>query len=115
MDKKELFKLWDYDKELAMWNEMKENSNSLSQFDAAMVRKIQNGIEEARKKICDFVLSVDDSYYRTLLTYRCAERKTWKEIAQKLGGSAESHRKALRRYLDSLEYGISKPDQKDKA
>ena len=102
MKKEILFKLWAYDAEAKMWADRKEK---LSKVDLEMIDSIQKKSENIRAEILKFVLTQDDPYIRSLLLYRCADRKQWKEIAQLLGGSPESHRKALSRFIDEMENG----------
>ncbi len=102
MKKEMLFKLWAYDAEAKMWADRKEK---LTKSDLEMIEKIQKESESIRAELHKFVVSVKDPYMRILLSYRCADRKTWKEIAQLLGGSAESHRKALSRFIDEMQSG----------
>ena len=100
MQKKEkeiLFKLWALDAEAKMWADRKEK---LSKADLAMIEEIQRETESIRAELHKFIVGQTDPYIRLLLSYRCADRKTWKEIAQLLGGSAESHRKALARFIE---------------
>ena len=102
MKKEILFKLWAYDAEAKMWADRKEK---LSKADIEMIESIQKKAESVRAELHKFIVSQTDPYIRILLSYRCADRKTWKEIAQLLGGSAESHRKALSRFIDEMENG----------
>lgn len=97
MKKEILFKLWAYDAEAKMWADRKEK---LTKSDLEMIENIQKKTESVRAELHKFIVSVDDPYIRVLLSYRCADRKTWKEIAQLLGGSPESHRKALSRFIE---------------
>ena len=102
MKKEILFKLWAYDAEVKAWSDRKEK---LSKADLEMIDNIQKKSENVRAEILKYILSQDDPYIRSLLLYRCADRKSWKEVAQLLGGSAESHRKALSRFTDEMENG----------
>ena len=102
MKKENLFKLWAYDAEAKMWADRKE---TLTKADLQMIEKIQKKTESVRAEIHAFIVEQEDPYIRILLSYRCADRKTWKEIAQLLGGSAESHRKALSKFIEEKMQG----------
>ena len=102
MKKEILFKLWAYDAEAKAWADGKDK---LSQSDLEMMELLQEQSERDRSEIIKFILSINDPYIRALLKYRCADRKQWKEIAQLLGGSPESHRKALSRFIDDIQSG----------
>ena len=108
MDKKELYRLWAYDEEVKMWADMKETTPERY---AKAIDNIQKSCEEKRDELLDYILTVEDSYYRMLLTFRCMNRKGWKWIANKLGGSPESHRAALRRFIESTDYGQGDKEQ----
>ena len=102
MKKESLFKLWAIDAEVKMWADRKDK---LSPSDLKVIENLLEEQEKERAEILKFILNQKDSYIRSLLLYRCADRKSWKEVAQLLGGSAESHRKALSRFLDGIESG----------
>ena len=99
MKKENLFKLWAYDAEAKMWADRKEK---LTKSDLEMIENIQKKTEAVRTELYEFITQVEDPYYRVLLNYRCIERRSWKWIARMLGGSAESHRKALARFIDEI-------------
>jgi len=100
LNKETLFKLWAYDADAKMWAEMKGDAPEKS---IDMIERIQKKSEKIRDELFEFILTVDDPYYRVLLSYRCIERRGWKWIAKMLGGSAESHRKALARFIEKIE------------
>ena len=97
MKKELLFKLWAYDAEAKMWEDRRDK---ISPSSLNVIEKIQKEQEEIRRQLHEFIENQKDPYIRVLLTYRCIERKSWKEIANALGGSAESHRKTLSRFID---------------
>ena len=99
LKKEILFKLWAYDAEAKMWAAGKDE---IPEKSLAMIESIQKEAEDIRTQLYDFILTVDDPYYRVLLNYRCIERRPWKWIAKMLGGSAESHRKALERFINDI-------------
>ena len=99
MKKEILFKLWAYDAEAKMWADKKE---TLSQSDLEMIEALQKKGESVRAELHKFIVSQEDPYIRILLSYRCIDRKGWKEIAQLLGGSPNSHRMALSRFLSEI-------------
>lgn len=99
MNKEKLFKLWAYDAESKMWADGKDQIQEKS---LAMIENIQKKTEIIRTELYEFILTVEDPYYRVLLNYRCIERRSWKDIANRLGGSAESHRKAFTRFIEDL-------------
>ncbi len=97
MNKETLFKLWAYDADAKMWAEVK---GDVPDKNLEMIEKIQKKSEKVRDELYSYILTVEDPYYRVLLNYRCIERRAWKWIAKMLGGSAESHRKALARFIE---------------
>lgn len=99
MKKEILFKLWAYDAEAKMWASGKDEIPDES---LDMIEHLQKKTEETRTQLYEFITTVDDPYYRVLLNYRCIERRGWKWIAKMLGGSAESHRKALARFIEEM-------------
>lgn len=99
MNKEKLFKLWAYDAESKMWANGKDQ---IPEKSLAMIENIQKKTEVIRTELYEFILTVEDPYYRVLLNYRCIERRSWKDIANRLGGSAESHRKAFTRFIEDL-------------
>lgn len=99
MNKEKLFKLWAYDAESKMWANGKDQ---IPEKSLAMIENIQKKTEIIRTELYEFILTVEDPYYRVLLNYRCIERRSWKDIANRLGGSAESHRKAFTRFIEDL-------------
>lgn len=99
VNKEKLFKLWAYDAEVKMWADRKEK---LSQSDLEMINKLWEQSERDRAELIKFITCQKDPYIRGLLTYRCVDRKQWKEIAQLLGGSPNSHRMALSRFISEM-------------
>ena len=97
MKKENLFKLWAYDAESKMWKNGKEQ---IPDKCLKMIEEIQKKTEVARTELYNYILTVEDPYYRVLLTCRCIDRKTWKEVAQIMGGTPDSHRMALQRFID---------------
>ena len=97
MKKEILFKLWAYDAEAKMWANGKDQipDKSLEAIEA-----IQKKTENVRVELYQYIAAIEDPYYRVLLNYRCIERRSWKDIAKRLGGSAESHRKAFARFIE---------------
>ena len=96
MKKENLFKLWAYDAEARMWAASKDDA---SQSNLEMIENIQRKTEAVRNELFEYIATVEDPYHRVLLNYRCIERRSWKDIAKILGGSPESHRMALSRFL----------------
>ena len=99
MKKEILFKLWAYDAESKMWSNGKE---LIPEKSLEMIEKIQKKTEAIRTELYNYILTVEDPYFRVLLNYRCIERRSWKDIANRIGGSAESHRKAFSRFIEDL-------------
>ena len=99
MKKENLFKLWAYDAESKMWAGGKDQVPEKS---LEVIENIQKKTEAVRTELYEFITQVEDPYYRVLLNYRCIERRSWKWIDRMLGGSAESHRKALARFIDEI-------------
>ena len=97
MTKAKLFKLWAYDAEAKMWASNKE---SFSGKNLEMIEKLQQKTESVRNELFEYITTIEDPYHRVLLNYRCIERRSWKDIANRLGGSAESHRKAFGRFIE---------------
>jgi hypothetical protein len=99
MKKENLFKLWAYDAEAKMWANGKDD---IPEKSLEVIESIQKKTESMRTELYTFITSIEDPYYRVLLNYRCVERRSWKDIAKRLGGSVESHRKALARFIETL-------------
>ena len=99
MKKENLFKLWAYDAESKMWKNGKEQ---IPDKCLEMIEGIQKKTEVTRTELYNYILTVEDPYYRVLLNYRCIERRSWKDIANIIGGSAESHRKAFARFIEEI-------------
>lgn len=97
MKKENLFKLWAYDAEAKMWASGKDQipEKSLEQ-----IENIQKKTEAVRNELYEFITTIEDPYYRVLLNYRCIERRSWKDIAKRIGGSADSHRMAMQRFIE---------------
>ena len=98
MEKEKLFKLWAYDVESKMW--ANGDTDQIPEKSLKMIEKIQEKTESVRAELYDFITTVEDPYYRVLLNYRCIERRSWKDIAKRVGGSPDSHRMALQRFID---------------
>lgn len=96
MKKENLFKLWAYDAEAKMWANGKDQ---IPEKSIEAIEAIQKKTESMRVELYQYIATVEDPYYRVLLNYRCIERRAWKDIAKILGGSPESHRMALSRFL----------------
>ena len=99
MKKENLFKLWAYDSESKMWANGKDD---IPEKSLEAIEAIQKKTESMRAELYTFITTIEDPYYRVLLNYRCIERRSWKDIAKRLGGSVESHRKALARFIETL-------------
>mgnify|MGYP007092191209 CR=1 FL=1 len=97
MNKEKLFKLWAYDAESKMWANGKDQ---IPEKSIKAIEAIQKKTESMRVELYQYIATVEDPYYRVLLNYRCIERRSWKDIAKRLGGSAESHRKAFARFIE---------------
>lgn len=97
MKKENLFKLWAYDAEAKMWASGKDQ---IPEKVLEMIENIQKKTEAQRIELYDYITSIEDPYYRVLLNYRCIERRSWKDIAKRIGGSADSHRMALQRFIE---------------
>jgi hypothetical protein len=97
MKKENLFKLWAYDAESKMWANGKENVPEKS---LEAIESIQKKTESMRTELYEFITTIEDPYYRVLLNYRCIERRSWKDIANRIGGTPDSHRMALQRFID---------------
>ena len=69
-----------------------------------IVEKIKR-CKALRKKINDFINSVDDSLTRQILYYRYGKCMTWKKVAHMTGGynTEDNVRRIAERYLKSLE------------
>lgn len=101
VSKDELYRLWAYDREVKLWSDRKENEPEQENKEILkIISGIQRKAEKKRKELYEFIETVQDPYYRVLLTCRCVDRKTWKEVAQVLGGTPDSHRMALERFID---------------
>ena len=100
MKKENLFKLWAYDAEAKMW--ANTDNDQIPENSLEAIESIQKKTEAVRSELYEFIATIKDPYYRVLLTYRCVERRSWKDIANILGGSANSHRMALMRFIETL-------------
>lgn len=56
-------------------------------------------------KLTRYVMDIDDSLMRQIITYRCIDLMKWRQIAQKIGGgnTEEGVRKAYARFVERLE------------
>ena len=99
MKKENLFKLWAYDAEAKMWASSKDD---IPKQNLEMIENIQKNTEAVRNELFEYIATVEDPYHRVLLNYRYFERRSWKDIAKRLGGSPESHRMALSRFLSEI-------------
>ncbi len=100
MNKEDLYRLWAYDKEIKLWNDMTENNTEKNSAEVKkIISRLRKKAKDKRKELYKFIETVQDPYYRILLKCRCVDRKSWKEVAQVLGGTPDSHRMALERYI----------------
>lgn len=97
MKKELLFKLWALDAELTMWE---DRTDKISKSSLEVIEKKQKEREETSQKLHEFIENQQDPIIRVVLNYRCIQKKSWKEIARALGGSAESYRKMISRFID---------------
>ena len=97
MKKENLFKLWAYDAESKMWASGKDQ---IPEKSLEAIENIQKKTESMRTELYEFITTIEDPYCRVLLNYRCIERRSWKDIANRIGGTPDSHRMALQRFID---------------
>lgn len=100
MKKENLFKLWAYDAEAKMW--ANGDNDQIPENSLEAIETIQKKTEAVRSELYEYITTIKDPYYRVLLTFRCIERRSWKDIAKRLGGSPDSHRMALARFIETL-------------
>lgn len=64
------------------------------------IRNLQDRAEREQVRILKYIESIEDCFIRQIIQYRFLELKSWKEVAEKLGGnnSPESVRKAFQRF-----------------
>jgi len=102
MKSEDLYRLWAYDLEVKLWSGKKETDPEdwRKSETLKIISNLQDKAEKKRKELYEFIETIEDPYYRVLLTCRCIDRKTWKEVAQIMGGTPDSHRMALQRFID---------------
>lgn len=64
-----------------------------------IIEGILKKIDLKRKEILEYINKIDDSYMRQVIYYRNVALMRWEKIADELGGSGDSHRKAYERFL----------------
>ena len=66
------------------------------------IERLLKRIQKQRRKIFDYIDSVDDSLMRMIIIFRCVDLCTWEEVAGKIGGpvTADSARKSFNRHFD---------------
>lgn len=110
MNKTELKQIYYLNREVRMWQRELERleCNSLARkrkpgSGEQDIKKIVEGklkeIEVRRAKIMEYINGIDDSYVRQIVYYRNVALMSWEQIADELGGSGESHRKAYERFV----------------
>lgn len=55
-------------------------------LEKAIAQKLQE-IQECKKQIMQYILSIDDSQTRMIFKMRCIDLYSWNKIAQKIGGN----------------------------
>lgn len=67
-----------------------------------IIQKLKNAAEKKANEIYHYIeqINVDDPYIAAVIEERCINCRQWEEVADVLGGSGESHRKAYCRYMD---------------
>lgn len=61
--------------------------------------KLELAAAKKEKEILEFIQTIDDPYYRTIIIYRHIELLQWPQIADKMGTTEGSVRKAHDRFL----------------
>jgi len=86
-------------------NVTSDNVSESAQKRAEIVSMIQRLTEAAKKKANEVYhyieqINLDEPYIAAVIEERCIKCKSWIQVADVLGGSSESHRKAYCRYME---------------
>lgn len=130
MTKEELMQVYYLNKEIAAWKEELErirNTSEISAIGAGIktrsygryadrvadtavsiaeteqkIRKKLVELEEARSKVTNYILAIDDCQTRLIFKLRCLDLLNWNAVADKVGGmnSEYSVKKRFYRYLE---------------
>lgn len=130
MTKKELTELYYISREIEMWrveleriraaqtdlkspspNGMPRNGEGKDPIGEKVVRIVEaekelqqliGELEEKKRRAQRYIVTIDDSLIRQIITYRCLSLMTWEEVAAKVGGSnsADSVRKQFDRFFE---------------
>lgn len=68
-------------------------------LNAILSRRSQR-LQEQRKEIEAFLDSVEESHIRRIIKLRYLEGKRWNQVADIMGGTEDSNRKTMERYLE---------------
>lgn len=65
------------------------------------IERMLKRIQRKRRKVFDYIESIDDSMLRMIIAYRCIDLCTWDEVAEKIGGpvTADSVRMVFNRHF----------------
>ena len=130
MTKEELMQVYYLNKEIAAWKEELERIRSTPEISAMgvgvktrsygryadrvadtavsiaeteqKIRKKLVELEEARSKVTNYILAIDDCQTRLIFKLRCLDLLNWNAVADKVGGmnSEYSVKKRFYRYLE---------------
>lgn len=130
MTKEELMQVYYLNKEIAAWREELERIRSTPEISAMgaciktrgygryadkvadtavsiaeteqKIRKKLVELEEARSKVTNYILAIDDCQTRLIFKLRCLDLLNWNAVADKVGGmnSEYSVKKRFYRYLE---------------
>lgn len=131
MTKEELMQVYYLNKEIAAWKEELERIRSTPEISAMgvgvktrgygkyadkvadtavsiaeteqKIRKKLVELEEARSKVTNYILAIDDCQTRLIFKLRCLDLLNWNAVADKVGGmnSEYSVKKRFYRYLEN--------------
>lgn len=131
MTKKELSRIYYLEKEIAMWERELEELDCMSLVSSgigdgqprgqkvprskvednvikrmgiqAKMKELLEECEKSKAEIMDWIKSIDDSFIRQIIYYRCIKVMSWVAVADKIGGgnTADSVRKAYDRFTAS--------------
>lgn len=131
MTKKDLSRIYYLEKEIAMWERELEELDCMSLVSSGMgdgqprgqrvprskvednvIKRmgIQAKMEEllkecksAKDEVTDWIKSIDDSFIRQIIYYRCVKVMSWVAVADRIGGgnTADSVRKTFDRFTQA--------------
>lgn len=81
-------------------DKVSNTASKISDLEKLIEKKLQE-IQEHKKQIMQYILSIEDSQTRMVFKMRCIDLYNWNKIAQKIGGNntPDGVRKIYERYI----------------